>query len=99
MLDLAQVFQFVEHSFNEGSAPQKCLIKGRVLNRRHVLAHFGDELHLLLAKSFDQPLGDIAFICIDKATPKARETPYVCHSQSDAITCQTEPSLNLSERT
>lgn len=67
MLDLAQVFQFIEHGFNERPSPQQRLVKWRMLNRLHVLAHFGDELHLLLAQSLDQPLDDIAFIGIDPA--------------------------------
>lgn len=64
MLDLAKVFQFIENGFDEGSALEKRLIEWRVLDRLHVFAHLGDEVHLTGTHQVDQPLGDVPLVRI-----------------------------------
>lgn len=49
VLDLAKVLQFVKNGFNQRSPLEKRLVEWRVLDRLHVLAHLGDEIHLTSA--------------------------------------------------
>ena len=46
MLDLAEIFELIEDSFNHGSSFEQRLVERRVLDRFHVLADFGDQLQL-----------------------------------------------------
>lgn len=46
LLDLAEILQLVKDGFNQGSSLEKRLAEWRVLDRLHVLAHLGDEVHL-----------------------------------------------------
>lgn len=73
MLDLAQVLGLIEDGLNQRSASQEGLVKCAVLNRLHVLAYLRGELHLLLAQSLDQQLGDIALVGINPAKQVAAQ--------------------------
>ncbi len=73
MLDLAQVFQFIEDGFNQRSSLKERLVEWRVLDRLHVLAHLGNEVHLMGVQQVDQPSGDVPFIGIHPAKEPATE--------------------------
>ena len=73
MLNLAKVFQFIEDGFDQGSALEERLIEWRVLDRLHVLAHLGDEVHLTGTHQVDQPLGDVPFVGIHPAKEPATQ--------------------------
>jgi hypothetical protein len=64
MLDLTDVFNLVKDGFNQGSLFEERLVKGRVLDRLHVLAHLGDLVHLTCTHQINQPSGDILLIGI-----------------------------------
>lgn len=46
MLDLTEIFQPVKDRFNQRPALEEGLVKWRVVNRFHVLADLGNQLHL-----------------------------------------------------
>ena len=71
VLDLTEIFQLVEDSFNQRPSLQHRLVKRRVLNRFHVLAYLGDEVHLTGAQQVNQPSGNVPLIRIHPAKEPA----------------------------
>jgi hypothetical protein len=64
MLDLAEIFQFIKDGFNQRSSLEERLVEWRVLDRLHVLAYLGDEVHVTGAHQVNQPSGDVPFVGI-----------------------------------
>lgn len=67
LLDLAKVFQSIKDGFNQRSSLEERVLKWRVLDLHHVLAHLGDEIHLKRKHQVDQLLGGVPLVRIHPA--------------------------------